>query len=91
VVGTAKKRAFVEHMRNGSFTREELQPTTLTGIWGTSVNNVWTTGDGRVFHYDGQSLVEEPSGVHIDTSSIWVAPSGARWIVGGNGILRHPP
>ena len=91
VVGTGTTGALATHVQNGSVSQEELGSTTLTAAWGTSGNDVWATGDGRIFHYDGQSFVEQPSGVHIDSSSIWVAPSGARWIVGGNGILRHAP
>jgi hypothetical protein len=84
-------RGLAVHVLEDMVSEQQVATTTLTGVWGMSASDVYLTGDGRVFHYDGQEFLEQPSGVHISNSKIWVSPSGTRWMIGGNGILRKFP
>jgi hypothetical protein len=91
LVGEDSGHGFLAHWTGSSLTQERVNATTLTDVWGTSVQDVWATGDGRVYHHDGQVLVEQPSGVSLSRSSIWASPTGVLWMAGGNGILRRAP
>ncbi len=91
LVGEDPNGGSLAYWMDGTSNQERVAATKLTDVWAGSPRDVWVTGDGRVFHSDGGALVEQPSGVNMSKSNIWVSPTGARWMVGGNGILRHAP
>lgn len=64
----------------------------LTGIWGTSANDVFAVGlDGEILHFDGQAWTSMPSGTGKHLSDVWSTPGGeVVYAVGlGGTILRY--
>ncbi len=78
------------------------------GFWGFSDTDIFAVGyeyrqgnmwnettvvASRIWHYDGQSWSEEDlDDLAVELSAIWGSPSGAVWVVGGEGtILRLRP
>jgi hypothetical protein len=64
-------------------------------LWGSGPRDVWAVGKaaGRplVYHYDGISWTESPTGVEggIDLFGVWGSGPGDVWAVGAGGLILH--
>ena len=60
---------------------------TLTGISGVSGTDVWASGKGGLYHFDGSNWSASLTGVAFN--DVWVASTNDGWAVGDNGVLAH--
>ncbi|MBT8391572.1 MAG: hypothetical protein HKO83_05550 [Ignavibacteriaceae bacterium] len=62
--------------------------TTLSGISAPSVNNVWVSGGGRIYYYNGTNFASQttPAGTFNDIHFI---NNQEGWVVGSGGVIGH--
>jgi hypothetical protein len=62
----------------------------LTGIWGTSPEDLWVVGgDGTIVRNDGSSWTPTPSGTQAHLQAVWGSSPRDVWAVGSNGTILH--
>ena len=59
-------------------------------VWGSSSDDVWAVGtNGHALHWDGSSVVAEPTGTDVKLQDVWGVSADDVWIVGKDAtILR---
>lgn len=66
----------------------------LRDIWGHSTDDVWTIAGGgdndkKIFHFDGNTWINDPNAVPYQPLSIFGFSSTNVWIGGGDGKIWH--
>jgi hypothetical protein len=60
----------------------------LTGIWGSSVNDVWAVGySGTLLHWDGSQW--SSAAIQLPLRGVWGASATDVWAVGERGTILH--
>lgn len=69
---------------------EQVEPrlTQLSGVWGTSSENVFAIGSrGAILHFDGNRWIRQRSGTGKNLASVWAASPGRAYAVGLDGVI----
>lgn len=62
----------------------------MNGIFGTSAKDLWVVGaKGEIWHFDGTSFTQSPSGVSTNLNAVWGSGSSDIWAVGDTGTAVH--
>ena len=61
----------------------------VSGVWGTSSNDVWADGEFGIEHWDGTSWSITPRGGYLLLQEIWGTSSNDVWALGGGFTLEH--
>jgi hypothetical protein len=79
----------IMHFNGTAWSTTPFPSVLLQGVWGTSPSNVWAVGTGgTIWHYDGTTWSDVPSGTTEDLFSVWGTSSSNVWAVGYNTILH---
>lgn len=61
----------------------------LTGIAGFGADDVWVSGFGGLFHWDGSSWSAASLPVNVPLRSLWGTSGQDLWLVGDEGVILH--
>lgn len=62
----------------------------LTGVWGSSANDVWAVGSaGTIVHWDGSAWSLIPSGRKDTLFSVWGSSANDVWISSSRSVILH--
>lgn len=82
--------------RGGSFVRQQLQPRPLYGVFAISATEVWATGEGGAWRFDGATwthLIEGRNYAFVTQTrdgTIWLAGDDISTVMGSTTVVVRP-